>query len=139
MKRKRKTPYKKAKDEAWNACSRYVRLRDCLKTTGTRAEGICCTCGTRFAFKDLQAGHYLDGRGNSILFDVRGIHAQCYQCNGYKHGNKENYEVFMRKNYSQKTLDHLRYLKGQKKKFTIYELEHIRDMFNEDYIELLEN
>lgn len=73
MIKNKKTPKKKA----WDAFSRYIRTRDCLKSTGDRNRGACVTCGRVFDFKKLQAGHFIPGRVNSILFDEQCVHAQC--------------------------------------------------------------
>lgn len=71
---------KKSKKKAWDAFSKYVRLRDALKTTGTHTHAKCYTCLKRYpAFGKgcLQAGHFIPGRNNSILIDEVGVNAQC--------------------------------------------------------------
>ena len=75
-----------AKAAAWTAFSRLIRTRDCIRTSGNPYEGDCCTCGKRFEFKRLQAGHYFHGRVNATLFDERNVHAQCDACNRWKQG-----------------------------------------------------
>lgn len=76
---------------AWRIFSRYIRLRDCLFTTGTTAEGRCVTCGFLFSFAQLQAGHFVSGRHNANLFSEEGVHAQCRLCNIVKKGNQLQY------------------------------------------------
>lgn len=73
---------------AWKEFSRYVRLRDCLKTTGTKTHGKCYTCGAEKPFKQLQAGHLVGGRGNAVLFDEDGVRAQCFGCNTFLGGRQ---------------------------------------------------
>lgn len=80
MKTKHKS-LSKLKKEVWAVFSQYIRLRDCLKTTGTKTHGLCVTCGRRYAFSQLHAGHFISGRHNSVLFSERGVHAQCFNCN----------------------------------------------------------
>ena len=82
---------KTLKKKVWKLMSQYVRLRDCLKTTGTLTRGHCYTCGRSFSFKELQAGHVLDGRCGTMIFDERGLRAQCAGCNVFLHGNKEEF------------------------------------------------
>jgi len=95
MCRLRRVKNKKAqKDRAWNTFSKYIRLRDCIATTGTKTEGICVTCGKRFSFKELQAGHALSGRHSSILFDEELVNAQCGGCNGYGGGQYGKYSIW---------------------------------------------
>lgn len=63
----------KLKKVAWKLCSEYNRRKD------ANADGYtsCVTCGKVAHYKSLQAGHFVPSRCNSILFDDRGIHAQC--------------------------------------------------------------
>lgn len=85
MKRK-KTPKQLAKDKAWKYFSLYIRVRDCIKTTGYVDSGICYTCGVRLPIKKLQAGHLVAGRTNSILFQEEAVRSQCLGCNFFKAG-----------------------------------------------------
>ena len=75
------------KKKAWVLFSQYIKLRDCLRTTGTTAFALCITCGKRYHYKVLQAGHFIPGRHNNNLFNPRGCHAQCYNCNINLKGN----------------------------------------------------
>lgn len=68
---------KKVKAKAWTAFSLYIRTRDCLKATGTPNLGICVTCGKQCDIKQLQAGHFIGGRTNSVLFVEDNCFAQC--------------------------------------------------------------
>ena len=79
------------KTKAWDLFSQYIRLRDCLKTTGCASFGLCVTCGKRYHFKLLQAGHFIAGRHNAGLFSEKGTHAQCYNCNVVLKGNTLEY------------------------------------------------
>lgn len=72
----------------------------------------CVTCGCIKPIEDMQAGHFLDGRNNSILFDERGVHPQCYACNCCLHGNKVEYFKWMEKNYGRGVIDELCILKN---------------------------
>lgn len=96
------TENKKIKKITWNWFSKYIRLRDCLKTTKTMTRGICYTCGKEFDFKDLQAGHCISGRGNYILLDEDCVFAQCYRCNIALKGN---YDVFIPKIIRERSLE----------------------------------
>ena len=50
-------------------------------TTGTRTHGRCITCGRQYPIAKLQAGHFLPGRNDTVLFDEEAVYAQCYRCN----------------------------------------------------------
>src|SRR3990167_3468441 len=103
----RKITLSKAKQRAWNAFSKYIRLRDCFKTTRRRDLGLCVTCSRAKEFKLLHAGHFLPGRHSSILFDEVGCHAQCYVCNVVLGGNGARYYEFMLKEYGLETINRL--------------------------------
>ena len=85
--------YKGPKGKAWKAFSDFIRLRDCLKTTGTREYCICVTCKKRTSYKNIQAGHAIRGRSNSILLHPDIVHGQCSGCNIM--GEYAQYSLFM--------------------------------------------
>lgn len=91
---------KKAKAKAWKAFSKYIRLRDCIVTTGSKEEGICYTCGKTFPIGKLQAGHLVHGRTNGILFDKEFVKAQCYQCNIPREGEQAKFFIHAVEDYS---------------------------------------
>ena len=80
---------------AWSWFSKYIRTRDCLKTTGTTEAGRCFTCGNYKPIEELQAGHGIGGRTNGILFDEEIVYAQCIRCNNYLRGNYENFIPYL--------------------------------------------
>lgn len=79
------------KKKTWVVFSQYIRMRDCLKTTGCKDWGLCITCSKRYHIKLLQAGHFIPGRHNANLFSEEGCHAQCYNCNINLRGNTLEY------------------------------------------------
>ena len=102
MKRK-KTPKSKAKEKAWKEFSRFIRLRDADNNGMVK----CCTCDAAKHWKEMQAGHYPQGRGNAVLFDEEAVHGQCYGCNVCNHGRLDVYAIFMVKKYGQEILDEM--------------------------------
>lgn len=123
MKRK-KSSQSKAKDRAWDACSIFVRTRDAYRTCGGKTISVedkdgcwkdilvarCCTCDKEYpAFGRGcgQAGHFIPGRNGAVLFDERGIHFQCYNCNTNLKGNPRKYQAFMISEYGQDLVDEL--------------------------------
>lgn len=97
MPRKKNLSY--YKDKAWKMFSKYIRTRDCLATTKFPDQGKCVTCGKFFPFSELQAGHAIGGRNNSILFDKELVNAQCKFCNGYGNGRYAEYSVWFIEKY----------------------------------------
>jgi hypothetical protein len=108
------------KKKAWELCSRAIRLE------ARESDGLvtCITCGVRLPWnRGIQAGHFIDGRYNAILFDERGIHPQCMGCNVMLNGRKEEYFVFMEGKYGREVIDELRRQRNQSRSFTAEELE----------------
>lgn len=122
QKTKKKPTLKKIKNDTNRLFSIYIRLRDCLQTTGTIRAGDCFTCQKRFKFKELQCGHFVPGRHNSILFDERNAHAQCVGCNVFKKGNLIKYYPAMLEKYGKKVIDELEQLDTQIRPYKVYEL-----------------
>lgn len=141
MAKKPKTPRQKAKDAAWDAFSIYIRTRDCLRFTGKPDEGMCVTCKRWYPFKKLQAGHFISGRGNAVLFDDRLVYTQCLGCNGNppygKGGNYVEYFRFMLDEVGLEKIDEFRALKGDTKVYKIHDFIDLYHKFTEATDELL--
>jgi hypothetical protein len=121
-----------AKKKAWTAFSRYIRLRDAIRTTGTTTHAACCSCGKvypAFGVGCVQAGHFIPGRRNAILFDERGVHAQCYICNVRFKGNWTGYYSFMLSRYGQAVIDDMIRKEKQIKQFMVHELLELADTY----------
>jgi hypothetical protein len=127
----------RAKKDAWDAFSKYIRLRDCLMTTGTIEEGHCVTCNRKKSFKKLQAGHFMPGRRNEILIDEKTVNAQCYACNIMKNGNWTEYYKFMVRRFGIVMVNE--YIHRPKKTLQLrnYEWDAIRDKYQDKYNKLL--
>jgi hypothetical protein len=88
-----------AKDTAWKWFSLYVRLRDCIATTGTAEACQCVTCGEVVTYDQLDAGHAVSGRTAGILFDDSICYAQCRKCNQGGDGEKMAFKAFLVKKH----------------------------------------
>ena len=133
-----KTPYKKAKDAAWKAFSDYIRTRDCLKTTGTTSECYCVTCGIRYPYKEIQAGHALGGRNISILFDEELVNGQCRGCNGPKDGNYGIYSLWFIENYGLKAWEEKVGLQNSSVKLSVPDLRDLKQLYKDKLKQLLD-
>ena len=110
---------KTAKKEAWEWCSKYIRLRDAIEYQNKYPETPfgyvkCCTCPRIIIWnKNCDAGHFISkSRGglSGVYFDERNIHAQCKDCNGFHQGKQEVYLEFMLEKYGQDVVDKLHWL-----------------------------
>lgn len=109
------------KSKAWKIFSEFTR-RKWANNDGFVA---CITCKKMFHWKALQAGHFIAGRGNSILFDERGTNPQCYGCNCHKHGDWPNYYDFMKDKYGESVIEDLKRVSVIPRKFSEEELQNL--------------
>lgn len=128
MKPKKIKSISQLKKKAWKVVSLFVRKRD----SNEQGYGHCCTCGRLIHYTQGDAGHFLSGRMNGILFDVRGIHLQCKPCNGGFRNQKFsrddvaiNYRAFMKVNYGEDVIKDLERLQRTVKQWKVGELEEI--------------
>ena len=75
---------------AWTLLSKIVRN----KYADHRGFCTCYTCGSVGPMSEMQAGHAIGGRNNSVLLDESIIRVQCVRCNIFLRGN---YPVFAAK------------------------------------------
>lgn len=120
------------KEQAWKAFSKYVRLRDCLEYDRNAAEphAKCVTCSFVYPLKKLQAGHFIPGRNNAVLFSELGVHAQCNACNKYKKGNTHEYWLFMERTYGRPTINRLIAESKQTVIYKSFDYERIREEYD---------
>lgn len=141
----KRSPLKIAKDAAWDAFSLYIRTRDSLKTTGGLDYCLCVSCGdrrTRLGMYCIQAGHFIAGRNNAVLFSEEGVHGQCQMCNhGVKGRRKPTasivYYQFMEKEYGRDTIDRLVLESNQTVKYKIWDFQEIEKKYKLKLQELL--
>jgi hypothetical protein len=116
---KKQKSLRRLKELVWVEFSKYIRYRE----TDFQGNANCVTCKRKYHWKLLQAGHFVPGRRNSILYDERNCHAQCYGCNVGKHGDLLNYIDFMKERYGEEVIKELREKNRIDKQFTPDELQ----------------
>ena len=126
MAKRKLSPYEKQKKATWSAFSIYIRTRDAKKYQKLHPETTdlaqCFTCDKILPIKSLQAGHFLAGRNNAVLFDERQVYAQCYGCNCGRGGNYTKYTLKMLDLFGRGFVDNCLRVKSNAVKFTIEEL-----------------
>lgn len=125
------------KKKAWDMCSKYVRLRDAIRTTRTATHAACYTCGRIHPVKELQAGHLVPGRGNSVLFVDAAIRAQCVQCNILKHGQSLIFRSHLVCELGEDAVKAFEDLKWIPKSYSITELEALYYYYKDRYEALM--
>ena len=142
--RKKSSPRKIAKDKAWTAFSAYIRTRDCLRFTGDESEGMCITCKKGFPYKQLQAGHFVGGRGNAVLFREDIVYSQCAKCNnkpsqGGLGGNYAAYAFWMQdEGHTREHIEDLLNLRHETLVYKIHDFVEIKAKYETKTKELLD-
>jgi len=116
--------------------SPYIRLRDCLRTTGSPDCGQCVTCHKVYPRNRLQAGHFVPGRTDAILFDEDCVHAQCYRCNCVLDAWPEYYR-FMQKEYGQEKIEQLIDQRDEKVELTVDWIKEAHEYYTKRIEEFL--
>ncbi|MCK9370652.1 recombination protein NinG [Candidatus Dojkabacteria bacterium] len=128
-----KSDLTRAKDKAWKEFSRYIRVKyandcGCAK---------CVTCNSLMHWKDLQAGHFIDGRGGAVLFNEKIVFPQCCKCNVFLKGNKVSYTLFMLKSHTQEEIAEFEGLKFLTKKRTVKDYKKIERTYRTKFFQRL--
>jgi len=145
VKKANKLTRSQAKEKAWKAFSDYIRLRDCLATTGTPDFAICITCNERGdssqkPYKMIQAGHAVGGRGNAVLFHEEIVNGQCSYCNSNGRfglgGDYGNYAIVLVKRYGIEHATALQRLKGTEKQYKLHDFIEIEQEYKNKLLDL---
>lgn len=123
------------KKKAWGLFSRYIRLRDCLRTTGSPDFGECISCGETKPYSSLDAGHFVPKRANNY-FSEKGVNGQCRHCNSFLHGNQLGYRRGLVELYGEDEVKELEIENLPVKKFAINEIEELIESLKEKIKEL---
>ena len=115
-----------AKKKAWDAFSMFIRVRDCLKTTGSFFHGKCFTCEKDYLITELQAGHFVPGRGNAVLFDELGVRGQCKACNIFKYGETILFRRKLVLELGEEIVSSMEDKRWRVKKYSLAELDALR-------------
>ena len=134
MKRKTIPNLRKA---VWLVFSRYIRLRDCWRTTQSFEYGECISCGKTFEYHKLDAGHFIPKHSNNY-FSEKGVNAQCRHCNSFLHGNQLGYRRGLVELYGEEVTRELELENIPIKKFTVQELQGLKTYY-EKLIKEVEN
>lgn len=114
--------------KCWKLMSEIVR-RQSIKKVGNIYVYECFTCGKRsLSWKDFEAGHYIH---NCLDFHEKNIHAQCTECNHFKHGELGKYAIALQRKYGEKVFEELeiaRTIERKQKKSIIYYLALEKDL-----------
>jgi hypothetical protein len=103
------------KQKCWRLFSE-LRRRQCADRFGNVT---CVSCGKRFHWKEVDAGHFLHGgsggKGNAVSYDSRNIWPQCRGCNFYGARGEASirFSKVMYESYGFRILEELMAIKSQ--------------------------
>jgi len=132
----RKKRIKPLKKRLWKIFSQYIRIRD----ADDHGYCKCITCGKRFHWKEMDAGHFISRAWNNLLFNEYNVNAQCHRCNRFLEGEKDLYGKALDKKYGKSTRPMLNKLK-MPRNFKCDELEDMIDNYKDklSYMAKLKN
>ena len=121
----------KLKKKLDSVFSKYIRARDCIRTTGSLEYGVCCTCGETKEYSKLQCGHFASRRYNSTRFDETNTAAQCIICNMYDQGRQYEFGKYIDARYGQGYAELIMEKSRNLKQFKVFEIQEIIDTYTE--------
>lgn len=120
---------KKVKKKKWSV-SRWKKEMDTIFSLYVRLSNAdfqgnvtCVSCGRKYPWKDIQAGHFVSRSHNALRYDERNVHPQCVGCNVWKSGNYPQYAEWLMGTYGQEIIEQLNKEGREVKRFTTKELE----------------
>lgn len=125
------------KETAWKWFAKYIKLRDAIKTTGDIHFCRCITCGEIKPTEEMDAGHGIAGRANSILFNEELVHAQCRPCNRAGRGEIQMYKKVLIDMYGQEKWDYWQSERHKTVQYTQFDYEQIARTYRLKVKELL--
>lgn len=126
------SPIDRDEDRAWWWFSKYIRIRDCIRTTWTKNIFKCCSCRSLTLFEEWDAGHFISRSYKQTKFDERNVCAQCRKCNRFQQGCWDRMYEHILKLHWQDTIDDLLKKKNEIVRYIDYaELsDKYRELFN---------
>ena len=82
--------------------SKYIRLKH-----STNGVVKCITCGGLDDWKNCDAGHYISRQHLITRYDERNVFPQCKSCNRFHEGRKDEYALFLIKEFGKNILTEL--------------------------------
>ena len=102
--------------------SKYIRLSNADK----KGYCTCVTCGKKFFWKEIQAGHFMSRKHYSTRWNEDNVKPQCVACNVYRAGEQYKYSLYLGNKLSEQL-----YMQSKEiRKFTSIELEEMFDVYN---------
>ena len=125
MERLKKKDYGGKKNDVAVAFQKWVRLAEADEYEMV----ICCTCGKRKHYKEMDAGHWQRRGHEGVMFSKCNTHSQCKFCNQHLSGNYGEYEKFIQANYSEDQIRLILESRKRDERYTLRELAELKINF----------
>lgn len=132
--KKRSTMEKKL----WRVFSKFIRKRDCLRTTWTEKYCRCITCWKIYPDWEskLNAGHYIKRGKKIVKFNEKNVHWQCVSCNKFRDWEQDIHREAIDILYGEGTAEKIADKKWKVRYFSIMELKDLIKQYRKKYKEL---
>ena len=137
MTKRTRTRRQKLVDKLDNVFSEYIRLRDCVKTTGTVDRCACISCGKPCCGHLLHCWHFVTRWHKSVRWEEKNANWQCCACNTFNAGEQYKHWKAIDRKYGEWTADRLVAMWNQTKKWTLDDLEWMIITFKNKKTEIL--
>ena len=107
--------------------TRQEAIKEADRVFGAYIRSLSRTCYSckRTYPHDLQCGHFMSRRYIKTRWSELNCHPQCNECNVEKHGNLEAYEMWLRADYGDETIDMLKMAAIKGGKVSLMEIENV--------------
>ena len=136
----KKKGLKAEKQHTWRVFSEMIRRDGAYQHSGDPDGNVpCYTCNKIAHWKELQAGHGLAGRNNGILFEEKVVKPQCVSCNLYAGGKPDEFHAKLVEEYGAEEFQRLVQQKHTPRRFSVSDLQEMRESYKERIRRLLES
>lgn len=101
--------------------STYIRM----KNADQNGCCTCITCGKKFHWKKLDAGHFVNRKHLSLRWNEINVQPQCIAENRFDEGNLPAFGIALQQKYGEDIIKKLLVLKNQSTRFTQFEIDQM--------------
>jgi len=114
------------------AFSWFVRL----KHANNDGFCVCCTCGARVHWKQIDLGHFMPRKETSTRWEEKNTGPQCVDCNRHKNGRRDEFAQYLDRVYGEGTADKMRIQAKKVLKLFPVELVELRKFYLHEIADL---
>jgi len=100
-----------------------------LKNANNEGFCICCTCGARVHWKQIDLGHFISRRETSTRWEEKNTGPQCQVCNRHKNGRSEEFAKYLDRVHGEGTAENMRIQSKRLLKLFPVELKELRAFY----------